>query len=170
MTISIHAPRGGSDPDPQTAPIHPRYFNPRSPWGERLDDSKPLRATLYISIHAPRGGSDRCRLCIAMILVLFQSTLPVGGATSRPHWPSWATRYFNPRSPWGERLLFNNFLDCLDLFQSTLPVGGATAAGYEAAKTGLFQSTLPVGGATGGGVGLYNTYKISIHAPRGGSD
>ena len=33
--ISIHAPRGGSDP--VNAQVHTAkgYFNPRSPWGER---------------------------------------------------------------------------------------------------------------------------------------
>ena len=56
--------------------------------------------------------------------------------------------YFNPRSPWGERQI-------------------QASKELEAKK---FQSTLPVGGATGnaGCVGL--GARISIHAPRGGSD
>ena len=55
---------------------------------------------------------------------------------------------FNPRSPWGERLIHQRSKQSLSAFQSTLPVGGATR---------LRAST----GWTG---------KISIHAPRGGSD
>ena len=55
---------------------------------------------------------------------------------------------FNPRSPWGERhvkvsRLFNNY---------------------------GFQSTLPVGGATESGIAFLDAVRISIHAPRGGSD
>ena len=33
--ISIHAPRGGSDSIWPGEPGHLKYFNPRSPWGER---------------------------------------------------------------------------------------------------------------------------------------
>ena len=56
-------------------------FNPRSPWGERLFDTRCAHDTYCI----------------------FQSTLPVGGATI-----SW----------YPKTLSF--------VFQSTLPVGGAT--------------------------------------------
>ena len=38
MVISIHAPRGGSDPTPTEGYGQLCYFNPRSPWGERLYD------------------------------------------------------------------------------------------------------------------------------------
>ena len=56
--------------------------------------------------------------------------------------------YFNPRSPWGERRITAWMLVLLIRFQSTLPVGGAT---YLAAI-------------------CWSIIKISIHAPRGGSD
>ena len=57
-TISIHAPREGSDDR-----VLGRYKSPS------------------ISIHAPREGSDRClpEQCLAYE---FQSTLPVRGATA----------------------------------------------------------------------------------------
>ena len=56
-----------------------------------------------ISIHAPRAGSDVNEVAAARQEVIFQSTLPVRGATRRRsacpgHW-----LYFNPRSPCGER-------------------------------------------------------------------
>ena len=122
----------------------------------------------------------------------FQSTLPVGGATSKRCANPITTSNFNPRSPWGERLLLETPAATAPLFQSTLPVGGATPEfrGYKAEQE--FQSTLPVGGATGveietyrpkvfqstlpvGGATLYvrriySVIHISIHAPRGGSD
>ena len=63
--------------------------------------------------------------------------------------PRWAAlTNFNPRSPWGERQT--------ELVEKLL---------YE-----LFQSTLPVGGATFHYYQIIMEYKISIHAPRGGSD
>ena len=152
---------------------HPEgYFNPRSPWGERL-----LKALKNDNV------------------AVFQSTLPVGGATGRWRQPAGvamyfnprsprggATRpvgrnrgnmdYFNPRSPWGERLK-GAFVYALSQiisihaprrgsdtsrpglswrftrFQSTLPMGGATLPGTSPlAGAVVFQSTLPVGGAT----------------------
>ena len=124
-----------------------------------------------ISIHAPRMGSDndkRFRFCSAKCE--FQSTLPAWGATNRGsrfssshkisiHAPRmgsdkshgvrhWLLRYFNPRSPHGERPK-NTSITC---------------------RWSRFQSTLPAWGATMG----YSVYAekdgISIHAPRMGSD
>ena len=57
--ISIHAPRGGSDPLAIYFLAFAKYFNPRSPWGERLEGADAFMADLK-----------------------FQSTLPVGGATA----------------------------------------------------------------------------------------
>ncbi len=141
--ISIHAPRGGSDRKRPSISflafisIHAsqivwanRYFNPRSPWGERRGGlsncmGKPLfQSTLpvggatrrslklygqtAISIHAPRGGSDAA----------VSQNAPRGGsdrrsAAGRPfasisiHAPRGGSDSFdfNPRSPWGERLI-----------------------------------------------------------------
>ena len=125
--VSIHAPRGGSDRDESRQPYSTSDFNPRSPWGERREikviQIKPLR---------------------------FQSTLPVGGATSFPPWYNVAMDisihaprggsdrcgkpdreskgHFNPRSPWGERLGRSHCSNPSLTFQSTLPVGGATTS------------------------------------------
>ena len=79
-----------------------------------------------ISIHAPRAGSDYNVRNVNTSGALFQSTLPVRGAT---FWTIAGT----PE---------------LTLFQSTLPVRGATVEGGE----------------------KYYIRKISIHAPRAGSD
>ena len=78
--ISIHAPRGGSD-SYDAIPDDPiRYFNPRSPWGERLrlwDSNKPV---FYISIHAPRGGSDISLFAISMVSLAISIHAPRGGS------------------------------------------------------------------------------------------
>ena len=101
---------------------------------------------------------------------LFQSTLPVGGATYGHKVRKNLKTNFNPRSPWGERPEIGKNRIIKIQFQSTLPVGGATCPGFLVPKNWRFQSTLPVGGATGLDKSFELSYNISIHAPRGGSD
>ena len=61
------------------------HFNPRSPCGERRDIKAALESLKKISIHAPRVGSDRpCAVQTARPRG-FQSTLPVWGATAKLH-------------------------------------------------------------------------------------
>ena len=55
-------------------------------------------------------------------------------------------------------------------FQSTLPARGATTIAQATEPTRRFQSTLPARGATPGRYNLPPGWKISIHAPREGSD
>ena len=55
-------------------------------------------------------------------------------------------------------------------FQSTLPARGATYCGGEMSITIKFQSTLPARGATIECASCHYCGKISIHAPRTGSD
>ena len=54
-------------------------FNPRSPWGERLDNSDEILRALGISIHAPRGGSDP-RLALRVSAVMISIHAPRGGS------------------------------------------------------------------------------------------
>ena len=79
---------------------------------------------------------------------------------------------FNPRSPCGERHVAPFEGDVEEVqFQSTLPVWGATTLTTHNRATGQFQSTLPVWGATNDAeVGGAVEGRISIHAPRVGSD
>ena len=236
MTISIHAPRGGSDNLTSTWSWELQNFNPRSPWGERLFSNRGgvgsrafqstlpvggatkrheiIHAFLFISIHAPRGGSDHAQALPTIHHRDFNPRSPWG---ERPFFSCHAliSSNFNPRSPWGERLaiaaqkwtwrIFQSTLpvggatkatDCFSCpspFQSTLPVGGATMVVLLSLAGSQFQSTLPVGGATrtrvqksvgswdfnprspwGERPGTASTVgessSISIHAPRGGSD
>ena len=67
LTISIHAPREGSDAGSGDGPAHPQP----------------------ISIHAPREGSDCSAKAISSSVSVFLSTLPARGATgSRPLRPA----------------------------------------------------------------------------------
>ena len=81
-------------------------------------------------------------------LRLFQSTLPVRGATMH------------------SQLICKRFPS----FQSTLPVRGATWTRIPQSSGAGFQSTLPVRGATVHRGKLGADPRISIHAPRAGSD
>jgi len=104
-------------------------FNPRSPYGERLQTGVRSPA-IGISIHAPHTGSDA--FIIDMDNVYSD---------------------FNPRSPYGERLILMISSPCDIVFQSTLPIRGATAASTAALACFLsFQSTLPIRGATTGNI------------------
>ena len=100
----------------------------------------------------------------------FQSTLPLRGATQiygKPHcvgiisihaplagsdinppYRQRQRRYFNPRSPCGERHVGDPFGVGLRAFQSTLPLRGATDFKRNLWYVTQFQSTLPLRGAT----------------------
>ena len=127
--------------------------------------------SFLVSIHTPRGGSDKRSLIVFIPCKMFQSTLPVGGAT---HYRTAMNRVsgVSIHTPRGgsDHLLRRFFCDGF-WFQSTLPVGGATATPIHI-KTpcSVFQSTLPVGGATYQSDGHHYHQKVSIHTPRGGSD
>ena len=125
-----------------------RDFNPRSPCGERRMDWKSRRKTLFISIHAPRVGSDSMASACLFIMALFQSTLPVWGATGKGH-------------------------PCVNLpgFQSTLPGWGATRRQKSRPhRSGNFNPRSPCGERPNPGPLRLRSRAISIHAPRVGSD
>ena len=146
-----------------------RYFNPRSPHGERRMTAEEA-ARLAISIHAPRTGSDRRKPRRKRRQSSFQSTLPARGATDLP-----ATRHLPfvisihaPRTgsdpaddtPAPERTISIHAPRTGSDIR-TLPKGSALPP---------FQSTLPARGATTQPRERRRPQPISIHAPRTGSD
>ena len=122
-------------------------FNPRSPHGERRKffvfggNGVTFQSTL-----PARGATFLVRLACGSS-VPFQSTLPARGATHDFFKPLYSSR-----------------------FQSTLPARGATVLGAVDVTTRKFQSTLPARGATRWDAKKYRYMRISIHAPRTGSD
>ena len=148
ILISIHAPLAGCD-------------------DVDLGDDKESR----ISIHAPLAGCDLVDGTACMLLVRFQSTHPLRGATrlrnkvacNKPisiHAPLAGCdrrrkpfkddgRYFNPRTPCGVRL----FKDCLremwQNFNPRTPCGVRPSGILRALIRRGFQSTHPLRGATG---------------------
>ena len=148
LSISIHAPRVGSDPTLAPAALSDHYFNPRSPCGERRHRWNLPDLHHHISIHAPRVGSDRQHRLL------------------HRHLPD-----FNPRSPCGERPNANMKSSLTSRFQSTLPVWGATGAFGHAQKLPAdFNPRSPCGERLGRRARSPRPSRISIHAPRVGSD
>ena len=168
--ISIHAPRVGSDGDAlyadalvlrfqSTLPVWgatwttilvtrvSANFNPRSPCGERPERASQAAQRCNFNPRSPCGERPN-QISHRADGRLFQSTLPVWGATSSRASMVSCWLYFNPRSPCGERLHHN----------------------ISFVKRSQFQSTLPVWGATAGAHQLRDGVGISIQAPRVGSD
>ena len=165
-----HSPYGERPRRPSRT-VRMRYFNPRSPCGERLEVLPLLLIPRLISIHAPRVGSDltthtcgiwkcdfnprspcgerRPRAFPTKGTLLFQSTLPVWGATGVGGGLELVSVDFNPRSPCGGRLDTTAMaVDYIYISIHAPRVGGRPHGCRELSKSGLFQSTLPVWGAT----------------------
>ena len=102
-SISIHAPRTGSDRKANGNVTDLPYFNPRSPHGERRRQYQLLSERAYFNPRSPHGERPSQRLLKRSRRSLFQSTLPARGATVRAVRAFRCCPYFNPRSPHGER-------------------------------------------------------------------
>ena len=125
-SISIHAPRTGSDYSRLQILLVLCNFNPRSPHGERhtkqlltlgqkvlFQSTLPARGAtgfkfrgiddvIFQSTLPARGATLRDNIPIRAWL--FQSTLPARGATEAAEQERREPDDFNPRSPHGERL------------------------------------------------------------------
>ena len=101
--ISIHAPRERSDTHMPVKVVISGYFNPRSSWEERPGIFSYQVSCRSISIHAPRERSDVKILRLSVVILGFQSTLLVRGATVTVYLSCLLSLYFNPRSSWEER-------------------------------------------------------------------
>ena len=194
MEISIHAPRTGSDGRAFALPFMRHSFqstlpargatnvgmsvlftsinfNPRSPHGERRVKHTLEVEVAQISIHAPRTGSDLLRLYRRRHSALFQSTLPARGATIAGDDTLRRECHFNPRSPHGERHPDKKKPAPAKKFQSTLPARGATFSRHGIPRYGRISIHAPRTGSDRMFDGeTYKTFAISIHAPRTGSD
>ena len=191
--ISIHAPRMGSDraaPRPDHTSMN---FNPRSPDGERPFAGVTDGPACIFQSTLPGWGATTASTTAWTGTSRFQSTLPGWGATGQPHrthrygaisihaprmgsdlfvrFAQPPPGYFNPRSPDGERQVSFACPCGFARFQSTLPGWGATVVGdFARYASHAFQSTLPGWGATISQALVDARQRISIHAPRMGSD
>ena len=125
-SISIHAPREGSDRAETTGFAIP----------------------LHISIHAPREGSDVHCLRKRPLSGLFLSTLPARGATKANSLNIPSYTFLSTLPARGATATRWTSAPCWT-FLSTLPARGATFILFALALATLFLSTLPARGATG---------------------
>ena len=176
------------------SPLRRMHFNPRSPHGERLLLPDAPAVADGISIHAPRTGSDRRRDAAVAHLLSISIHAPRTGS-DQPQAGLWRhTKDFNPRSPHGERrkVLANWDNDLIisihaprtgsdarkplprkhpSIFQSTLPARGTTQRRLAwSSKTWDFNPRSPHGERPRGYLETRRPRRISIHAPRTGSD
>ena len=171
IIISIHAPRTGSD---EWRPcwgsiIVISIHAPRT--GSDGDCSYKMRLLLNISIHAPRTGSDYPVNRRQIATSTFQSTLPARGATAVDTISRCRQRISIHAPRTGSDIGYRRSQVIVTPFQSTLPARGATPRLCLFAFLCIFQSTLPARGATVASAEDAATLaRISIHAPRTGSD
>ena len=170
------------------------YFYPRSPRGERqvLVSDLNIRKTAFLSTLPARGatlrggldlmennkflstlparGATRSSSKTAASTYSFLSTLPARGATGMDFPPRRDKVDFYPRSPRGERLDHLCVFFVRDHFYPRSPRGERHFRFKFRQIFFKFLSTLPARGATSGGSTLALRLRISIHAPREGSD
>ena len=190
--ISIHALRGEGDPSTRPAGAAWWYFNPRPPWGGRRVmrlqghitpkfQSTPSvgRATRIlagdgrasrISIHALRGEGDAAALAAAAGFSNFNPRPPWGGRLITASFSRTSKIYFNPRPPWGGRPFIAGGFSAHADFNPRPPWGGRLLIGGNIMEAMLFQSTPSVGRATMDQPITRAEHEISIHALRGEGD
>ena len=141
-------PIRGATSRPRKGRCYQVDFNPRAPYGARLDWT--------VSIWAAYP---------------FQSTRPIRGATRSCSRSATPRPYFNPRAPYGARLRRQRRGAGGDRISIHAPHTGrdlrTTSSGGFALS---FQSTRPIRGATNHVVAVLPVHPISIHAPHTGRD
>ena len=169
--ISIHAPRAGSDWRILRPLISGSLFQSTLPVRGATSNCILGRPATSISIHAPRAGSDvRGAICLARSPYISIHAPRAGSdrvsvARLQLGWN------FNPRSPCGERPQRAAHIGDAGYFNPRSPCGERLGVWKLDPIPGRFQSTLPVRGATWIPFGCRSLRgRISIHAPRAGSD
>ena len=150
------------------------------------------RDRLRISIHAPRTGSDTPYVCGPRELEGFQSTLPARGATHSTqfklfgmgisiHAPRTGSDEHGHKTADGQPISIHaprTGSDVMTLlvmfmpgkFQSTLPARGATGCRRKRFSSAYFNPRSPHGERRDINASAIVHERISIHAPRTGSD
>ena len=132
---------------------HPENFNPRSPYGERLVAAGTSCAVMLFQSTLPlRGATSLLRICAHCFGISIHA--PLTGSDAGWFQILVLDKHFNPRSPYGERHVPCASNSVSIIFQSTLPLRGATGLATSPDATPGFQSTLPLRGATGSVPGL----------------
>ena len=165
------SPRGERHPPVRRWYLHLCYFYPRSPRGERRLDAWHYADYYKISIHAPREGSDVFWLIVPVPEPQISIHAPREGSDGRQGGCFQRVMPISIHAPReGSDHCGREVRPLAGLFLSTLPARGATKPAARKKPAAKFLSTLPARGATVHGLGLLGRVRISIHAPREGSD
>ena len=146
------------------------HFNPRSPHGERLGLRCRMQSWRRFQSTLPARGATNPLLMLFPDSPAFQSTLPARGATWSMSYTTATPSNFNPRSPHGERPAVAEGKDKPKEFQSTLPARGATFRLLIPDGDAEISIHAPRTGSDATGMHPFLSMRISIHAPRTGSD
>ena len=125
IAISIHAPRMGSDGSIVHSCSLGRYFNPRSPHGERPNASRASDTEQNFNPRSPHG-ERRLSSMVSLLVFYFNPRSPHGERRGNTTFGA-SSGDFNPRSPHGERQPQFIIDSYIEIFQSTLPAWGATS-------------------------------------------
>ena len=154
-SISIHAPRMGSD-DVIVIAAHGIFvFQSTPPHGERLPRMASPLVLPHFNPRSRMGSDERPAWCIHRACY-FNPRSRMGSDNSH-HPRRCLPSNFNPRSRMGSDWTPSNTKHLNKSFQSTLPHGERPVPVNRHAAAGTFQSTLPHGER------LCNTALLSIH-------
>ena len=168
-SISIHAPREGSDSATTRLCPTAANFYPRSPRGERQNHVGTANVPRDFYPRSPRGERPRA-CCCAAGQKYFYPRSPRGERPPIVHTVRPCTANFYPRSPRGERQSGVGYWYSPSLFLSTLPARGATRFGAGEAAGVQISIHAPREGSDNNMDEVFDVGLISIHAPREGSD
>ena len=128
-------------------------------------------AWVMISIHAPRMGSDNPACWSLGWRWIFQSTLPGWGATWTGPRPKPPDYYFNPRSPDGEQPWLGRNIGSVPMyFNPRSPDGERPLVAHALLERQRISIHAPRMGSDRNESACPQSQEISIHAPRMGSD
>ena len=169
-SISIHAPREGSDALPIVQTLFGNKFLSTLPARGATDYRYHPNIVTGISIHAPREGSDCCRCCWRRQYPISIHAPREGSDLSLVHFLT-SFLYFYPRSPRGERPLLFGALFCHKAISIHAPREGSDLSLVHFLTSFLyFYPRSPRGERPLLFGALFCHKAISIHAPREGSD
>ena len=146
------------------------YFNPRSPCGERRIFPKRAFEKSYISIHAPRVGSDIEAHGDTVDGLKISIHAPRVGSDCSTGNDVPYKRYFNPRSPGGERQHVVDITVPSEDFNPRSPCGERPQTIRSERSEQNFNPRSPCGERLEAASDFAEVPDISIHAPRVGSD
>ena len=128
-TISIHAPRAGSDGYAGQENQSFVDFNPRSPCGERqVHLIPPLQHLQFQSTLPVRGATDQTVKVINRLKISIHA--PRAGSDVKVSFPEFLVCYFNPRSPCGERRFDGGYNLVIVLISIHAPRAGSDAPSF----------------------------------------